>query len=205
MPNIAIPAGLRRAAMLSALIVAMSTALAWARGAVLPSYLAFPAGSIKPNGDGAAFEQYGEATFRERPDADEVIERGKHWSVVFAVLGIKEDADPAEVWSRLKGQFEALGWVVETENPGPSATLQLKKNGVEAWANLYVFSATDVRMDVVELGGQPRKLTLVAPAATAEKIADDKGDFPYLKPLPGSAPHGGSRSDAPMLVASRLR
>ena len=50
----------------------------------------------------------------------------------------------------------------------------------------------------IELPAQcvvPAAIELPAPAGTPEKLAADRGDFPYLAPLPGSHPTG-SRADA---------
>ncbi len=44
---------------------------------------------------------------------------------------------------------------------------------------------------MIEVGPLPFTLTLAPPAAAPEKIANDKGDFPYLAPLPGSKFHRG--------------
>jgi outer membrane protein OmpA-like peptidoglycan-associated protein len=41
---------------------------------------------------------------------------------------------------------------------------------------------------------------LVPPAATPEKFSVEKGDFPYLKPLPGAKPMGGQREGTPMSI-----
>jgi outer membrane protein OmpA-like peptidoglycan-associated protein len=57
-----------------------------------------------------------------------------------------------------------------------------------------------IRLDVIEVAPLPFTLTLAAPAATPEKIATDKGDFPYLAPLPGSKLHRGFADNAPLRV-----
>src|SRR5258708_9546994 len=41
---------------------------------------------------------------------------------------------------------------------------------------------------------------LAEPAATTEKIVADKGDFPYLAPLPGSKFHRGTWDNTPFRV-----
>src|SRR5258708_39664322 len=41
---------------------------------------------------------------------------------------------------------------------------------------------------------------LAEPAATTEKIVADKGDFPYLAPLPGSKFHRGAWDNTPFRV-----
>jgi hypothetical protein len=56
------------------------------------------------------------------------------------------------------------------------------------------------RLDAIEIAPLPFTLTLTPPAATPEKIAADKGDFPYLAPLPGSKFHRGGADNTPFRV-----
>jgi len=77
--------------------------------------------------------------------------------------------------------------------------LHYAKNGVDAWANMDN-DFQNFRLDVIEAGPLPFTLTLSPPAATPEKIATDKGDFPYLAPLPGSKSHGGGADNTPFRV-----
>jgi OOP family OmpA-OmpF porin len=79
--------------------------------------------------------------------------------------------------------------------------LQYAKNGVQAWANVDTDGSPLIfRLDVIEVGPVPFTLTLAAPAATPEKIETDKGDFPYLAPLPGSKFHRGGWDNKPFWV-----
>jgi outer membrane protein OmpA-like peptidoglycan-associated protein len=77
--------------------------------------------------------------------------------------------------------------------------LQYAKNGVQAWANVDNDFA-NFRLDVIEIAPLPFTPTLAAPAATPEKIESDKGDFPYLGPLPGSKFHRGGADNTPFRV-----
>ncbi len=81
--------------------------------------------------------------------------------------------------------------------------LHYAKNGVQAWANVDPSYVPNIRLDVIEVAPLPFTLTLAAPAATSEKIATDKGDFPYLAPLPGSKFHRGGADNAPFRVQPR--
>jgi outer membrane protein OmpA-like peptidoglycan-associated protein len=56
------------------------------------------------------------------------------------------------------------------------------------------------RLNVIEIAPLPFTLTLAAPATTPEKIETDKGDFPYLAPLPGSKFHRGAWDNTPFRV-----
>ena len=53
---------------------------------------------------------------------------------------------------------------------------------------------------MIEIAPLPFTLTIAAPATTPEKIAADKGDFPYLAPLPGSKFHRGAWDNTPFRV-----
>jgi hypothetical protein len=67
--------------------------------------------------------------------------------------------------------------------------MQYAKDGVQAWANVDTDGSPLLfRLGVIEIAPLPFTLTLAAPAATPEKIATDKGDFPD--------PTGGSRSSS---------
>jgi outer membrane protein OmpA-like peptidoglycan-associated protein len=52
----------------------------------------------------------------------------------------------------------------------------------------------------VNFPAAPSSLALAAPASTAEPIAPDRGDFPYLPPVPGSRWASGNASTAPVYV-----
>jgi OOP family OmpA-OmpF porin len=133
-----------------------------------------------------AYEAWGEAKF---PKGDGAVKQGKHWFILAeAAAGANLEVE----WSKIKPVFLQNGWTVfkESRNGGFLEVLQYSKNGVQAWANMdddaYIF-----RLDVIEVGPLPFTLTLAAPAATPEKIANDKADYPYLPPLPGSKFHRG--------------
>jgi outer membrane protein OmpA-like peptidoglycan-associated protein len=66
----------------------------------------------------------------------------------------------------------------------------------------WVFSADDIRLDLVEVSPLPPalKLTLNKPAAKPETVNDSSGDFPYLPPILGSTGGTGKHTDGPMLI-----
>jgi len=68
-----------------------------------------------------------------------------------------------------------------------------------AWAAVDI-NFDVVKIDMVLVGPVPITLTLATPAATPEKMAPAKGDFPYLTPLPGSKFHSGSQDASPFWV-----
>jgi outer membrane protein OmpA-like peptidoglycan-associated protein len=143
------------------------------------------------------YEMWGEVKF---PKGDGPFKQGKHW---FILAETGKGTDPVTEWEKIKPAFLQNGWtlVKDSRGGGMVETLQYTKNGVEAWANVDTDGSPLIfRVDVIEIGPLPFALTLTAPAAMAEKIATDKGDFPYLAPLPGSKSHGGGWDNTPFRV-----
>jgi OmpA-OmpF porin, OOP family len=141
------------------------------------------------------YEVWGEVKY---PKGDGQFKQGKHW---FIVTEAASGADMVAEWNKIKPVFLENGWTVfkESRNGGFLEVLHYAKNGVETWANMDN-SAQVFFLDVIEVGPLPFTLTLTPPAATPEKIAADKGDFPYLPPLPGSKSHGGGADSTPFRV-----
>jgi len=104
-------------------------------------------------------------------------------------------------WNKIKPVFVQNGWTVfkESRAGGFLKVLQYTKNGVQACTNMDN-DAAFFRLDVIEIAPLPFTLTLTPSAATPEKIAADKGDFPYLAPLPGSKFHRGGADNTPFRV-----
>ena len=73
-----------------------------------------------------------------------------------------------------------------SEAPGQEKFARYQKDGHDTWFGLWIFSAEDLRLDLVEVGPPALKLKLNAPAAKPETVSVQTGDFPYLSPLPGS-------------------
>jgi outer membrane protein OmpA-like peptidoglycan-associated protein len=178
------------------------TAAASAKLPVLPGYLAFLPEIAKTDADRTSFENFGEARFYPKDGDTEVVQRGRHWSIEFSAIGLPEDADGKTVWARLMPGFLKNGWVAVAEYPANpfSATLHWQKSGADAWANIQIFGAGDVRLDTVEIAAPTMTLALNPPAAAAERVVPERGDFPYLGPLPGSKFKSGSKTDAPMAI-----
>jgi hypothetical protein len=143
------------------------------------------------------YEAWGEVKY---PKNDGPFKQGKHW---FILAETGTGTDPVTEWNKVKPAFLQNGWVLvkDARGGGMVETLQYTKNGVEAWANVDTDGSPLIfRVDVIEVGPLPFAFALTAPAATPEKIATDKGDFPYLPPLPGSKPHGGGWDNTPYRV-----
>jgi len=145
-----------------------------------------------------SYEVWGEVRF---PKGDGPAKQGKHW---FVLAETANGADPVTEWNKIKPAFLQNGWtlVKESRVGGLLEVLQYAKNGVQAWANVDTDGSPLIfRVDVIEVAPLPFTLTLAAPDATPEKIATDKGDFPYLAPLPGSKFHrGGADTTTPFRV-----
>jgi hypothetical protein len=176
--------------------------LATAQTRVLPSYVTLPPEVPAPNSDQVSYEVFGEAQFFPHDADTAVVQTGKHWHAGLSINGLADDASEKTVWSRVKPAFLQSGWTVSGEydqNPF-SSTLHFQKGGTDAWAYVVVFGAGDIRMDIVELGGQPMTFALDPPAAVPERVAPEPGDFPYLAPLPGSQFSSGRLDDGPLSI-----
>ena len=144
------------------------------------------------------YEVWGEVKF---PKGDGPFKRGKHW---FILAEAANGADMVMEWKKIKPAFLQNGWTIvkESRAGGFLEVMQYAKDGVQAWANVDTDFAF-FRLDVIEIAPLPFTLTLAAPAAPPEKIAPDKGDFPYLAPLPGSKFHRGAWDNTPFRVQPR--
>jgi outer membrane protein OmpA-like peptidoglycan-associated protein len=133
--------------------------------------------------------------------------RGKHWWIHGGIL---KETDPVAAWNAMKPTFLKNGWTVvkEYRSGGFLEVLQYSQNGVQAWVNLGLRpgwplpgqAGTETDLDVIEVGPIPISLTLAPPASTPETLSPDKGDFPYLAPLPGSKFHNGGARITPFSV-----
>lgn len=111
------------------------------------------------------------------------IVRGKHWQFPVIISGAET---PEAVWAIVKPAFLANGWTVvhEWSSGGIVMFLHYQKSGVEAWVEAYPSPERAV-VEIVEIAPIPFSFTLPAPSATPEPVDPDKGDFPWLGPLPG--------------------
>lgn len=150
----------------------------------LPSYVSMP-NNLKHT-DTLTEETFGEAEFR-LPNKDSHTQQGHHWHADMHMDGVPEETTGKAIWYRIKASLLKGGWTVAgeyDENPF-SSTAHFKK-GREAWITFQLFSPEDIRMDLVEVSGAGIQLKLSPPAASAEKISPNSGNFPYLLPMPGS-------------------
>lgn len=169
----------------------------------LPAYFALPASfGIASGGSGVTFEDFGEADFYEAGSDDAVVKQGQHW---YAPLELKKppaDIDGKGVWALLKPALVAGGWTIPIEydsNPF-SSMMRYQKDGKDVWGYIKIFGTDDMRLNLVEVAQAAKLLTIAPPAATPEKFVAEKGDFPYLPPLPGSKFGTGSRQPGAMEV-----
>ena len=127
---------------------------------------------------------------------------GKHWHMIGEIRGGK---DLEGAWGVLKPAFLKNGWgsVKSYRQGGFLEVMHYAQGGVEAWTNIGVdANGTQffLTLDVIEVMPAPFALTLAAPAGEPEAMNGDKGDFPYLAPLPGSRLHSGNTDAANTLL-----
>ena len=144
------------------------------------------------------YEAWGEVKFPPNRDVGPA-RQGKHW---FILAETANGTDPVTEWNKVKPAFLQNGWTLVKEYraggiAGGAAILEERRPGLGERGHrlMPIF-----RLDVIEVAPLPFTLTLAAPAATPEKIATDKGDFPYLAPLPGSKFHRGGADNTPFRV-----
>ena len=165
-----------------------------------PSELSFLSTILKVRKN-IPYEAWGEANYP--PYGEGVARQGKHWVIIAETA---HGTDPLTEWNKVKPAFLQNGWtlVKEIRSGAFVEVLQYAKNGVQAWANVDPGGQPNIILDVIEVTPLPFTFTLAAPAATPEKIATEKGDFPYLEPLPGSKFHnGGADTTTPFRVQPR--
>ncbi len=166
---------------------------------VLPAYFTLPA-NVAPVEDVGAYEDFGESEFY-KPGSDEAfVKQGKHW---YAILELKKPPKTIEgkgIWALIKPSLVAGGWTIPIEydsNPF-SAMMRYQKNGKDVWGYMKVFGTDDMRLNLIEVAEAASLITINPPAAKPEKVTAEKGDFPYLPPLPGSKLGAGSYIEGPM-------
>lgn len=169
----------------------------------LPSYFTLPSSfGIASGGSGVTFEDFGESEFYEPGSDDAIVKQGKHW---YAPLELKKppgNIDGKGIWALLKPSLVAGGWTIPVEydsNPF-SSMMRYQKDGRDVWGYVKIFGSDDMRLNLVEVAQAANLLTINPPAAIPEQFAAEKGDFPYLPPLPGSKFGTGSRQTGAMEV-----
>lgn len=165
----------------------------------LPEYFTLPA-TVGPIEDVVTYEDFGESEFYKPGSDDAFVKQGKHW---YATLELKKPPKAIEgkgIWALIKPSLVAGGWTVPVEydsNPF-SVMMRYQKNGKDVWGYMKVFGTDDMRLNLIEVGEAVSLITINPPAATPEKFTVEKGDYPYLPPLPGSKPGSGSYREGPM-------
>ena len=133
----------------------------------------------------------------EGPDT---LKAGRLWHAIGDVHGAP--ADNKATWAALRAGFIGAGWQEVKAWPTQPvlAVMHYARAGVEAWADVEIGQAPGAEIDVIEVAPMPLTFALPAPAAVPEKVAAEKGDFPFLPPIPGSTSHGGHHDPSPMTV-----
>lgn len=142
---------------------------------------------------------YGEAEFT-LPDKDPIVQKGKLWSFGLTFPESMAELEPEKAWAQIRPALLAAGWTMVHDTPGQGRTARYQKNGRDAWLDIFVFGATDIRANLIEVGPSPIQLTLQKPAAKPETIDPSKGNFPYLAPLPGATFNDGLHEDGTLLI-----
>ena len=144
------------------------------------------------------YEIWGEVKFPPNRDVGPA-KQGKHW---FILAEAANGADMVAEWNKVKPVFLQNGWTVvkEYRAGGFAGSAAIREERRARRGRTWTTTFQIFRLDVIEIAPLPFTLTLAAPAATPEKIATDKGDFPYLAPLPGSKFHRGSADNTPFRV-----
>jgi outer membrane protein OmpA-like peptidoglycan-associated protein len=185
------------------LLVALPLLLAAAKAAEksLPAYLTFPP-TVHPKDQRAlTVEDYGEAEFRQHGSHQTVVQRGKHWTASLILSGAPPKTGGKAAWVLIKPALMQGGWTIADEydeNPF-SAIMRYQKDGKDVWGFISVFGAADMRLQLIEVGAPTIAFSAAAPAATPETISD-KGDFPYLPPLPDAKLNRTIHDAGPMLL-----
>ncbi len=147
-----------------------------------------------------SYEAWGVATIPSYGE-NQVKRYGRHWNLFVRTPGFK---DRESIWAAVKPYAVQAGWTVVSENlkGGLLVVLHYNRDGVEAWANAG--TDTNFYAEIIEVTPPPVSLTLTEPAAIPEKLpAGNKGDFPFLTPIPGSVAHGGQEDNAPFRLTPK--
>ncbi len=184
--------------LLSSTLASVSVAFAADLAAApLPSYVVIRA-PIQIKRD-ITQQDYGEAEYAV-PDQDPIVKKGKYWHFDMTFPDAMADLEPEKAWAQIKPSLLAAGWTMFSDRPGQGRLARYQRNGHDSWLGIFVFGATDIRADLVEVGTAPLKLTLQKPAAKPETVNPEAGNFPYLAPLPGSSFNQSVHEDGTVLI-----
>ena len=172
-----------------------------ARGGPLPAYLAFL--PCVESVEVIEAKDWDEIPFPPGPWGDGgpgSVKQGRHWHIYGQVKD--GGGDKHVTWAALKRGFVAAGWqmVKEFDTQPLMNVMHFSGPGVDAWADVDVGAPPAANMEIIEVAPLPVALSLATPAASPEHVTPDKGDFPFLAPLPGSTLQGGRHDPAPVYV-----
>jgi outer membrane protein OmpA-like peptidoglycan-associated protein len=156
----------------------------------LPAFVTLPSETIVPPGGKDAqsrHEAWGEVEFNKAVG----VQRGEHWraNILYPVAATASPKPKGtDVFAKLGPALQAGGWTVLESSPqsNPFSALLHYQKDKEAWIFMQIFSASDIRLDLIIKGAQPMKFDLPKPAVVAPPVNPKAGDFPELPPLPGS-------------------
>jgi OmpA-OmpF porin, OOP family len=144
-------------------------------------------------------QDYGEAEYAV-PGSDPIVKKGKYWHFDLTFPDSMAEMEPEKAWSQIRPSLLAAGWTMFSDVPGQGRLARYQKDGHDTWLGIFVFGATDIRADLVEVGGVPLTLTLQKPGPKPETVNPESGDFPYLAPLPGSRFGQSVHEDGTVLI-----
>ncbi len=135
----------------------------------LPEGFVFPANVTVAD---ASIERWSEVKIELEKGPE--LKRGKHLQLALTTT-LGNDEDRTTYWKPIRAQLTAAGWTVVKEwldtQPG-YATVRRSKGGKDWWATFELFNREDIRVDAVELGPNPTKLTFKAPGPKVEPVSD---------------------------------
>lgn len=174
-----------------------TVALADDAPAPIPSFIAIHA-PVQLKRD-IVYQDYGEAEYAV-PDIDPFVKKGKYWHFDMTFPDSQAELEPEKAWAQIRPMLLATGWTMFSDVPGHGRLARYQKDGHDTWFGIFVFGATDIRCDLVEVGKVPLKLTLQKPAAKPEIVNPESGNFPYLGPVPGSTFGQSVHEDGTVLI-----
>lgn len=184
-------------------LTAASCAFGQGQGSELPPELTF----LKSFGEVnnlSPYKSWDKATFPRHGD-HQVDKFGRRWRLWVNVPGPKV-GDDVGVLSKVRPAALQAGWTILWDDPRRTGIVEFhyQKNGVEAWANAnadFGYGTPRVNWETVEIAPPPISITLVVPSATPEKMpTGEKGDIPFLTPIPKSTANGGRDSNDPWSI-----
>jgi outer membrane protein OmpA-like peptidoglycan-associated protein len=155
------------------------------------------------------YKAWDKAKFPSYYGSHPVDKLGRRWTIVVDIpgpvdksLGASLQKAGLSLMSKFKPAALQAGWTLVQDNSDKGfCEFHYLQNGVEAWANAeadFGYGDGHVNWEVIEIAPPPISVTLVEPSAMPEKMpTGERGDFPFLEPIPRSVPNGGRDSSAP--------